>query len=136
MIVRFSETLQCTDANIRYSPKGMSTRKRDSNVQVVTVKVPRSSKALEKHKLRRLAGDIYSLAAACAEFASSPKAYRSIDALVAYRQNNATANEWLPNKGQMLRDMNKIFGADRPSRRGASGRGRGGGKSTEIRLVL
>lgn len=84
---------------------------------------------LTMQKRRRIASDPRKRAEACRIFAENPVRYRSLKLFIEAQQQAATPNEWMPNTGQMSRDMRTLFGPTWPALRGSGGRGVAGGAS-------
>ena len=79
-------------------------------------------------KRRRCTSNQESRANACCEFAPGRTVFRSLEEFVKRKRREiASAMAWRPSKGQMVRDMRKIFWDDWAIRRVGGGGGRGSG---------
>ncbi len=92
-------------------------------------KIPGSPLDMAQAKKRAKVGDVTLRAQACAEFATQPTMYKSLQDFVTKKRRVATGDDWRPSKSQMSRDMNTIFGAGWPAKRGGGGRGVAGGRA-------
>lgn len=87
---------------------------------MVIGEIPRSNQSTSRGKRGLRAYEREQRTAACLEFAVETTRYTSInDFVFKKRRKEGIISEWKPSKGQMIRDMKKIFGPNRPSKRGA-----------------
>ena len=91
-------------------------------------KVPDSPLDKRKSKTRRV-GDLAARAETCEEFGENPDQYRSIDVFISAVRERGGIDGWYPSKGQMSRDMRRLFGDDWTRKRGRGGRARADGAS-------
>ena len=75
---------------------------------------------------RRSLGDLASRTETCVEFATKRRRYGSVDSFISQKRDEMGESPgWLPSKGQMVRDMRRIFGAGWAKKRGRGKKARG-----------
>lgn len=81
-------------------------------------RIPESPIVSRRTKRKSLSGAVKGRADACVEFALDRESFKSLDIFVSKKKRANADGSWCPSKGQMVRDMKKIFGDDWAARRG------------------
>ena len=106
-----------TDQSEQFNKQG------PSQVQLNEEKVVHTSPLVIKSKedLNRVYGDTNLRVEACLEFSSDVKLFLSLHSYKSLKRARVIDGKWRPRKGQMVRDMETIFGTDWPIKRGSGG---------------